>query len=130
MRASQGVPHGRNVLLYNPELFQEHDEVIIFRREDFKNRYTSIRKHIEHISRLDMEIERDEGWMLLGYWPVIMEKIQLIEFTMDLIFKEEPLQTYLDAYLCSTSGFSMEELAESDTMLPGKSRVRIKPIEF
>jgi len=130
MRASQGVPHGRNVLLYNPELFQEHEYVIIFRREDFQNRYTSMREHIEHIKQLEMEIERDEGWKLLGYWPVIMEKIQLIEFTMNLIFEEEPLQTYLDAYLRSAGGFSMEEFAESDSMLPGKSRVHIKPIEF
>jgi hypothetical protein len=35
MRVSEGVPNGRIVELYNPVLFQEHEEVIVFRRKDF-----------------------------------------------------------------------------------------------
>ena len=37
MRMSQGVPQGRFAELYNPEMFTEQDEVIVFTREEFKS---------------------------------------------------------------------------------------------
>jgi hypothetical protein len=35
MRVSEGVPKGRFAELYNPEMFQEHEEVIVFTRDEF-----------------------------------------------------------------------------------------------
>jgi hypothetical protein len=35
------VPRGRIAELYNPEMFQEHEEVIIFTRDEFSRFYNS-----------------------------------------------------------------------------------------
>jgi hypothetical protein len=39
MRLSQGVPCGRKLELYNPELFNKQEEVIIFVRDKFNRTY-------------------------------------------------------------------------------------------
>jgi len=44
MRVSEGVPRGRIAELYNPEMFHEHEEVIVFTREEFSHFYTSIQE--------------------------------------------------------------------------------------
>jgi len=48
MRVSEGVPNGRIAELYNPEMFQEHEEVIIFTRNEFNRFYTSMREQIDY----------------------------------------------------------------------------------
>ena len=40
MRVSEGVPRGRIAELYNPEMFQEHEEVIVFTRNEFSLGFT------------------------------------------------------------------------------------------
>ena len=42
MRVSEGMPKGRFAELSNPEMFQEHEEVIVFTREQFAMYYTSM----------------------------------------------------------------------------------------
>lgn len=102
MRVSLGVPRGRNVEIFNAEMFQEHEEVIVFTREDFNRTYTSMREQIDYINKKPILIEIGEDWKLLGYWPNIMKKIHLLDLQMNLIFEKEPLQSYLDAYLFNT----------------------------
>jgi hypothetical protein len=34
MKVSEGVPSGRFTKIYNPEMFQEHETVIVFTRDD------------------------------------------------------------------------------------------------
>ena len=99
MRVSEGVPRGRFVRLYNPEIFQEYEEVIVFNRSEFQRTYAAIEEQIDHINRTYLYMDRNDEWKLLGYWPKIMERIHLLDLNMDLIFKNEPLQCYLDAYL-------------------------------
>ena len=99
MRVSEGVPFGRIAELYNPEMFQEHETVIVFTRDDVNRRYTSIMEQIDDINKIDSHLDRSEEWKLIGYWPQIMQRVHRIDMNMDLIFKKEPLQSYLDAYL-------------------------------
>jgi len=35
MRMSEAIPHGRIAELYNPEMFRNYDEVIVFTKEEF-----------------------------------------------------------------------------------------------
>lgn len=43
MRVSQGIPHGPKAGLYGPELFQDHEEVIVYEREEFWRNFTGIK---------------------------------------------------------------------------------------
>ena len=42
MRVSEGIPNGRIAELSNPEMFKEHEEVIVFTRNEFNRFYTSM----------------------------------------------------------------------------------------
>ncbi len=99
MRVSEGLPFGRIAKLYNPEMFQEHETVIVFTRADISRAYTSIMMQIDHINKIDLHLDRKEGWKLIGYWPEIMQSVHRIDMNMNLISKKEPLQSYLDAYI-------------------------------
>jgi hypothetical protein len=101
VRVSEGVPFGRIAELYNPEMFQEHETVIVFTRDDINRTYTSIMAQIDYIKKIDLYLDRSEEWKLIGYWPKIMQRVNRIDMNMDLIFKKEPIQSYLDAYLYS-----------------------------
>ena len=74
MRMSEGVPQGRIAELYNPEMFQEREEVIVFTRDEFNRTYTSMREQIDYINKTDLHLDRSEEWKLIGYWPKILEK--------------------------------------------------------
>lgn len=96
MKVSQGEPCGRKVILYHPELFDEHEEVIIFMREEFSRTYEALIEHIDFITKRDIGLDRDEKWKLLGYWPEIMERAHIIGLDMNTIFGKKPIQSYLD----------------------------------
>jgi len=120
MRMSEGVPRGRIAELYHPEMFQEHEEVIVFTRDEFKRAYTSMREQIDYINKTDLHLDRSEEWKLIGYWPKIIEKVQILDANMDSIFKKEPLQCYLDAYMYSTVRGVRREFAESENKVSVK----------
>ena len=75
MRVSEGVPRGRIAELYNPGMFQEREEVIVFTRDEFNRTYTSMREQIDYINKTDLHLNRSEEWKLIGYWPKILEKV-------------------------------------------------------
>lgn len=114
MKVSEGVPRGRYVELYDPEIFSEHEEVIVFTRDEFNRIYTSMQEHIDYINKKQTLVEVGEDWKLLGYWPKIMEKVRLLDVNLDSVFKKEPLQCYLDAYLYDVSGSSQEGAEASE----------------
>jgi len=99
MRLSQGVLCGRRIELYNPEFFEEHEEVIIFTREEFRRMYQSMTVQINHLHRLDMGLDRGEEWRLMGLWPKFMEYIHILTLNLESVFNNKPLQTYLDSYI-------------------------------
>ncbi|MGF7118614.1 hypothetical protein [Methanobacterium oryzae] len=114
MRISEGVPFGRIAKLYDPEMFQEHEEVIVFTRNDINRTYNSIMAEIDNINKIDLHLSRCEEWKLIGYWPKIMQKVHSIELDMDLILKKEPLQSYLDAYLYNDIQSPQKNVAVSE----------------
>lgn len=114
MRVSEGVPFGRIAKLYDPEMFQEHEEVIVFTRNDINRTYTSIMAEIDDINKIDLNLSRREEWKLIGHWPKIMQKVHSIDMNMDLILKKEPLQSYLDAYLYNDTQSSQKNVAVSN----------------
>ncbi len=109
MRVSEGVFFGRIAKLYNPEKFQDREEVIGFPREDFNRTYTSIAQQIEYINKIGLHLDRNDEWKLIGYWPKMMQRVHRIDMHMGLILKKEPLQSYLDAYLYDNIPKSPEE---------------------
>ena len=88
MRVSEGLPRGRIAELYNPEMFQEHEEVIVFTREEFNQFYNSMQQQIGYINNVDLFLSRSEEWKLLGLWPKIMERINIIDLNMKSILKK------------------------------------------
>ncbi|MDI6644297.1 MAG: hypothetical protein QME14_04495 [Methanobacteriaceae archaeon] len=99
MRFSKGVPFGRFAKLHNPEMFQKYETVIVFTVEEMNRRYNSIMAEIEFINKINLHLDKNEEWKLIGYWPKIMRSVHNIDLNMDMIFKKEPLQSYLDVYL-------------------------------
>ena len=78
-------------------MFQEHEEVIVFTREEFNRFYNSMQQQIDYINEIDLFLDRSEEWKLIGYWPKIMEKVNILDINRDSILKKEPLQqTCLD----------------------------------
>jgi hypothetical protein len=125
MRVSEGVPNGRIAELYNPGLFQKHEEVIVFEREGFKRTYNSIREQIEYINKIAVHLDEGEDWKLLGYWPKILERIHILDINMNLMFKEEPVQCYLDTYLHNAVRSSKNHVAVSARKVPIQSKLLI-----
>jgi hypothetical protein len=60
-----------------------------------------------------MHLDRVEEWKLLDYWTKILERINILDINMNLMFKEEPVQCYLDAYLYDTIRSSEKKVALS-----------------
>lgn len=99
MRVSLGAPLGRIARLNNPEMFREYENVIVFTREDIRRRYKTITREMAYINKIGLNLDKNDEWKLIGYWPTIMQVVSRIDMNMDLIFKREPLQSYLDAYI-------------------------------
>lgn len=118
MRVSEGVPCGRTVELYNPEMFQEREEVIVYTRDEFNRFYTSMQEQINYISRI--YLEPSEEWKLIGYWPKIMERVHILDRNMDLLFEKDQKQSYLDAYLYNTIQNSEKKDSTSEKIIPVK----------
>ena len=113
MRVSEGVPRGHIAELYHPEMFQEHEEVIVFTREEFSRFYNSMQDQVNYINRIDLFLDRSEDWKLLGYWPKIMERIHILDVNIDSILKKEPIQAYLDASIYNTVKSSNKNVTTS-----------------
>jgi len=90
------------VYLYHPEYFNEHEEVIIFTREEFRRMYQSMSAQMEQINRTYLTLDPGEEWRVIGVWFKIMESIHRLNLNLDDIFSNKPLQTYLDTYIHDT----------------------------
>lgn len=123
MRVSEGVPRGRFVELYNPEMFSEGEEVIVFTRDEFNRTYTSMQEQVDYINKIYLHLDESGEWMLIGYWPKILEWVHLLDLNMDLIFKSGPLQCYLDAYLYNKMHTSDKKVAVSERKLAVKLKL-------
>ncbi len=126
MRVSEGVPRGQFAELYNPEMFQEHEEVIVFTREEFSRFYINMQQQIEYIKDIDLFFDRNDEWKLIGYWPKILERVHILDVNMDSILKKEPsLQCYLDASLYNTVKSSNKNIAVAKKKVPVQLKLPI-----
>jgi hypothetical protein len=125
MRVSEGVPRGRIAELYNPEMFQEHEEVVVFTRDEFSRTYNSMKEQIDYINNTDLFFDRGEEWKLMGYWPKILARVYLLDRNLDSILEKEPLQCYLDACLFNTVGSSHKNVTVSKRKVPAQLKLPI-----
>lgn len=125
MRMSEGVPRGRIAELYHPEMFQEHEEVIVFTRDEFNSFYTSMQEQINYINGIDLCLNRSEEWKLIGHWPKILERVHILDMNMDSLLKKEPIQCYLDASLYNTIQSSHQNVAVSKRKVSAQSKLPI-----
>lgn len=113
MRASQGIPHGPKARPYHPELFQNHEEVIVYEREEFKRNFKAMRNSIGDIFLMYLGLDAEDDFMLLGQWPRIMEKIHIINLELNSFFNEKPVQCCLDTYMHNPVKDTEQQLVES-----------------
>jgi hypothetical protein len=67
---------------------------------------------IDYVNNIDLFLDRSEEWKLIGYWPKIMEKVNILDINMDSILRKEPsLQSYLDASIYNTIKSSHKNVA-------------------
>ena len=125
MRVSEGVPRGSIGELYNPGMFQDHEEVIVFTRDEFSRTYTSMKEQIDHINNIDLFFNRNEEWKLIGYWPKILASLYLLDRNLDSLLEKKPLQCYLDACLFNTIGSSQRNIAVSKRKVPAQLKLPI-----
>ncbi len=125
MRVSEGVPRGRIAELYKPGIFQKHEEVIVFTRDEFSRTYTSMKEQIDYINNTDLFLNRSEEWKLMGYWPKILGRVYILDRNLDSLLEKEPLQCYLDACLFNTIGSSQGNAAVSKRKMPAQLKLPI-----
>lgn len=99
MRVSEAIPRGMKVHLYHPELFSNHEEVIIYTRDEFRRNYLAMREYIEYAFKEYYHIGSEREWELGGHWARIMERIYFININMGLFLGKGPSQAYLDTYV-------------------------------
>lgn len=125
LRVSEGVPSGRVADLYHPGKFQQREEVIVFTKEEFQRTYNSIQEQIYHVNKLDIHTHRSQDYLLLEYWPRILERINLLELNMRNVFEEKPVQSYLDAYLYGIIKSTENKHVLSERNVSVQSRLQI-----
>jgi len=99
MRVSEAIPRGRKVHLFHPELFSNHEEVIIYTRDEFRRNYLAMREYIEYAFNQYSQMDSDREFELAGYWARIVERIHFLNGNMELFLDKGPSQAYLDTYV-------------------------------
>jgi hypothetical protein len=120
MKFSQGASYGRYGELYHPEMFNDREEVIVFKREEFVSAFKSMMESIEYIQDIDLKFNKQDDYKLLGLWPQIMSRIHIIDVNVDAFLVQNATQGLLDAYLYPVSESFSTELIESRIKLPEK----------
>lgn len=121
MKVSLGVPCARHIQLYHPELFNEHESVILYNREEFKRTYYLIQDQTHYILKVDAQLGDDESH-LMSYWYDLMERIHIMELAVQSFFQDSSsLQSYLDTYLYSEAKSIEKVNAESFVLEPAES---------
>ncbi|WP_081882630.1 hypothetical protein [Methanobacterium sp. SMA-27] len=75
-------------------------------------------EQINYINKIDLYLDRNEDWKLIGYWPQILQRIHPLEKNIDSILTKEPLQCYLDATLYNTVQSTHKNVARSKRKIP------------
>jgi hypothetical protein len=121
MRFSQGASYGSYGELYHPEVFSDREEVIVFKREDFASSFRSMMDQFEFIDDIDLKFNRKDDYKLLGLWPQILGRVNIIDVNIDDFLMRESSQGLLDAFLYPTNESLSADLIESGIKLPEKT---------
>jgi hypothetical protein len=114
MRVSQGEPSGRKIHLYHPELLNEHEEVVIYTRNEFRRTFGLISEQVDYITKLNMSFhQEDNDWKIQGYWPVVMERVHILGLGVNSFFENNSSQAYLDAHICDETTISEDHPVKS-----------------
>jgi hypothetical protein len=120
MRASQGASYGKYGELYHPEVFNDREEVIVFKREEFASAFKSMMNQIEFIEDINLKLNRQDDYKLLGLWPQIMGRVHIIDVNIDDFIVQDALQGSLDAFLFNKVESASPEFMKSSIKLPEK----------
>ena len=120
MKFSQGASYGRFGELYHPEEFNDREEVIVFKREEFVSAFKSMMNQIDFINDIDLKFNRQDDYKLLGLWPKIMGRVHIIDVNIDDFLMRESSQGLLDAFLYPAPESLSTGLIESGIKLPEK----------
>jgi hypothetical protein len=120
MKASQGASYGSYGELYHPEVFNDREEVIVFKREEFASAFKSMMNSIEFIEDINLKFNKQNDYKLLGLWPQIMGRVHIIDVNIDDFIVQDPLQGQLDAYLFNKTESVSTGLTESGIKLAEK----------
>ncbi|OPX57687.1 MAG: hypothetical protein A4E25_02062 [Methanobacterium sp. PtaB.Bin024] len=114
MRASQAVPFGAMAILYHPKLFSQHEEVIIYERDEFRRTFSSIRNCIQEIFLKNHQLNQQQNRRrLMGEWIWIMKQVHIINNDLEDFFTETPCQGYMDTYMHNLVESTEEGIMES-----------------
>ena len=83
MKFSQGASYGRYGELYHPEVFNEREEVIVFKREEFASAFKSMMNSIEFIEDINLKFNQQEDYKISALWPRIMSRVHIIDVNID-----------------------------------------------
>lgn len=119
MKFSQGASYGRYGELYHPEVFNEREEVIVFKREEFASAYKSMMTSIEFIEDINLKFNQQEDYKISTLWPRIMSRVHIIDVNIDDFIVQDAIQGLLDAFLYPATELSTG-LIESGIKLPEK----------
>lgn len=99
MRVSEAIPRGRKVHLYHPELFSNHEEVIIYTRDEFRRNYLAMREYIEYAFKQYGLIDSERDFELAGYWARIMERIHFLNVNTELLLDKKTFEKHTQIHM-------------------------------
>ncbi len=117
MKFSQGASYGRYGELFHPEMFNDRDEVIVFKREEFASTFRSMMDQIEFIEDIDLKFNQKDDYKLLGFWPQILGRVHIIDVNIDGFLIQDSIQSHLDAFLYPIKESISTKLIESGIKL-------------
>jgi hypothetical protein len=106
-------------------MFNDREEVIVFRREEFASAFKSMMEQIEFIEDIDLKFNRQDDYKLLGLWPKIMSRVHIIDVNIDDFLVQDALQWCLDAYLYNPVKSSHKKVAVTKKKVPGQIKLPI-----
>ena len=118
MSFSQGASYGCYGELYHPEMFNDREELIVFKREEFASAFRSMMDQIEFIEDINLKFNQKDDYKLLGLWAKIMGRVHVINVSIDGFFILKPIQSRLDAFLFTDTESVSTGLIESGIKLP------------
>lgn len=83
-------------------MFNDRDEVIVFKREEFVSAFKSMMVQIEFIEDIDLRFNRQEDYKLLELWPQITGRAHIIDVNIDDFLMQKSSQGCVDAFLYNT----------------------------